>query len=90
MATKRLYCLHNGNLIHNDSYLPITRFVDTKGKVCSHSDDYLYWQHMGVFVTRGDATKFAREHNIKLDVHSVTIHQDWMYQSFLKDVVKTK
>lgn len=86
--TKRLYCLHDGNLIHNDSYSPITRFVNTEGKVCNHTEDYVFWQHMGVFLTKAKALNFAKKHSIKLDVHSHTVHSDWMYNCFLEDLVK--
>ena len=86
--TKRVYVLHNGFL--QGGYHNITKFVNTDGKVCDHTDDYCYWQHLGVFLTRGDANKFAKGNHIKLDIHSITVHSDWMYESILQDVVKTK
>ena len=82
----RIYCLHNCSDQHG--YAQPTKFVDTRGIVCQSTENYLWYQHMGVFKTRGDATRYARANNIKLDVHSITVHQDWMYESMMKDLVK--
>ena len=84
--TKRVWCLHNGNPMHPG--LTLTRFVNKDGIVCNHTNDYVWWQNLGLFLTKAQAIKYAREHHINLDAHGMTIHSDWMYKMALEDMVR--
>lgn len=86
IVTKRVYCLHNGFSERKE----ITKFVNKEGIVAKHDydKDYMWWEHLGLFMTRSRATKYAKDHHIKLCVHSIVIHTDWMYEMALKDMVK--
>lgn len=90
MFTKRVFMLHNG-AYHDGSYFEgkkDMKFVDTEGNVSIHTEDYVWWEHIGLFLTRGAATKYAKTNHIHLNVHSITIHHEWMYKDILKSVVK--
>lgn len=91
MFTKRVYMLHNG-AYHDGSYFEgkkDMKFVDINGDVATHDrDTYVWWENIGIFLTRSAATKYAKAQHIHLDVHSMTIHEEWMYKDVLKSLVK--
>lgn len=82
VITKRVWCLHNGQ----DGI--VTRFVNKQGEVCNHSEDYCWWQELGLFMTKAKAIDYAYKHHIKMAVHSMTIHTDWLYELALEDMIK--
>lgn len=84
IVTKRVYCLHNGENERRE----ITKFVNKEGIVDMHSYDNVWWEHLGLFMTKSKATKYAKDHHINLKVHSMVVHTDWMYEMALKDMVK--
>ena len=83
-VTKRVYCLHDGSYNEHE----ITKFVNKNGDVCNHTHDYVWWQNLGLFTTKSKASSYAKEHHIKLDIHSMVVHSDWMYKIALNDMVK--
>lgn len=86
-VTKRVYCLHNGSI---SEHKEITKFVNKDGIVANHDydKDYVWWENLGLFLTKAKALSYAKSHNIKLDVHSMVVHTDWMYESCLRDMVR--
>lgn len=84
-VTKRVFFLSNGS--YKDG-LNITKFINKEGMLCKHTNDYVWWQNLGLFPTKAKAINFAKDKGIKLDTHSMVIHTDWMYELALKDMIK--
>ena len=85
--TQRVWCLHNGKPMGQMSST-ITRFVNKSGTVCDHTPDYVWWQNLGLFHTKSEATKYAKEHHINLTAHCMTLHEYWLYKLALEDMIQ--